>query len=657
MSVPTTLARLFFAATLTIILFQTAVHSQDKNGWRPVSPQELSQAKSKVEPDADAEAIFWEVRVDDSSPDVLTMKHYVRVKVFTERGREKFAKVDIPFLKGTKIKDIMARVVKPDGTVSELAKADVLEREVVKADKVKVKSKSFAIPNIEVGVIVEYQYKEVLSGSWANNMRLIMQRDIPIQTSSYYLKPAAGGRVLRFNMGNTDLVKEKGNVYRMTMENVPALKEEPRMPPVDEVRAWALIHYTDTKIDVSDFWSYAGYVIAKVYDIKDTLKPSKELRAAAEQITAGASTEEDKLSKLYRFCKERIKNITYDPSLTEDDLENIKANKSTLDTYQKQTGRATEINELFASLATSLGFDVRLAFGGDRSELFFNPSRAHPSFIHFTAIAVSVGGEWKYFDPGSKFVPEGMLAWNEEDTSALLLNYKDYLRNQMTPLSGYRDSAANRTGRLKLLADGTLEGTVKIEYTGHLAETYKLNYYDNSPQKREEALKEEFKAQIPNAELSEISIDNITDPEKPVIYQFKVKVPNYGQPAGKRLFFQPGFFEYGKKPLFASSTRQYSIYFHYPWSENDDIEIQLPEGYELDNANQPGEMGDPGNISKLDIRIAISADKKMLKYTRNFFFGGRNQILFPKAAYDPMKRLFDAFETASSHSIAIRQKQ
>src|SRR5688500_3468454 len=86
------------------------------NDWREITPAELQMKTAKVEADADAEAIFWEIRIDDSSSDELSMKHYVRVKIFTERGREKYSKFDIPFVKGIKIKDIAARIIKPDGS-------------------------------------------------------------------------------------------------------------------------------------------------------------------------------------------------------------------------------------------------------------------------------------------------------------------------------------------------------------------------------------------------------------------------------------------------------------------------------------------------------------------------------------------------------------
>jgi hypothetical protein len=90
------------AAVCLLACFSDAGFAQDKD-WRPVTPTELA-AKPVVEPDADAEAIFWEVRVDDSSAEELALKHYVRVKIFTERGRDQFSRHDVVFTKGTKVK-------------------------------------------------------------------------------------------------------------------------------------------------------------------------------------------------------------------------------------------------------------------------------------------------------------------------------------------------------------------------------------------------------------------------------------------------------------------------------------------------------------------------------------------------------------------------
>src|SRR6476646_3866080 len=116
--------------------------------WKPVDPAELALKAPTVEKDADAEALFWEVKLDDNPEGDLIFNHYIRVKVFTERGRESQSKVDIFYGKlfrtRIKIKDIAARTIKPDGSIVELKKEDIFERTVVRASGLKYKAMSFA---------------------------------------------------------------------------------------------------------------------------------------------------------------------------------------------------------------------------------------------------------------------------------------------------------------------------------------------------------------------------------------------------------------------------------------------------------------------------------------------------------------------------------
>src|SRR5688500_2682432 len=87
--------------------------------WKPVDPAELSLKSPTVEKEADAEGLFWEVRIDDHPDGDLIFSHYIRVKVFTDRGRESQSRIDLEYGKmyGTeiKVKDIAARTIKPDG--------------------------------------------------------------------------------------------------------------------------------------------------------------------------------------------------------------------------------------------------------------------------------------------------------------------------------------------------------------------------------------------------------------------------------------------------------------------------------------------------------------------------------------------------------------
>lgn len=644
----------FFAPLLFIS--QTAFAGED---WKPISPEEMSLKTPKVESDADAEAIFWEVRLDDSSDSELAYRHYIRVKIFTERGREKFSKIDIPFLKGKKVKDVAARIIRPDGSITELKKDDIFEREIIKAGGIKVKAKSFAVPNIEPGVILEYRYREYFQGDSLGGERLIFQRDIPIQKISYYIKPYPDMNLSAeyFNMADVKFTKDKGGYFLASLDNVPSFKEEPQMPPEDQVRSWVLLYYTSIStnsqlLNSAVRWAMFSGGISP--EFKNVTKPSKEIKALATELTNGLSTSDEKLKKMYEYAQTQVKNISFDPVMTDDERKKIK-NKNANDVLKRKMGDSADIDIFFASLSQAAGFESQVVFSGDRSEFFFNPERnGHRSFVHPACIAINVDGRWRYFNPGTPYLPYGSLVWNEEDTYGILIGSEKFSWAR-TPLTTYDKSLAKRTGKFKLLEDGTLEGDVKIEYTGHQAISRRRSGFDDSETKRQDDFKAELKERISTAEISNLTMENFADNTKPLVYSFKINIPGYAQRTGKRLFFQPGFFEYGVKPLFSSASRKYEIHFPYPWSENDEIEISLPKGFSLDSADAPRNVEDPKRIGSLDINIGVTKDQSALVYKRKFHFGGGNNVLFPAATYPQLKNMFDAFHTSDSHTITLKQ--
>src|SRR5262245_8544876 len=157
--------------------------------WKPVEPAHLALKAPVVEKDADAEALLWEVYVNDASENTEYI-HLLRVKIFTERGKESQSKIDIPYFNRTSIKDIAGRTIKADGSIVELKKDAVFDREIVKFGGVKLKAKSFAMPGVEPGAIIEYRWREVVAGGVANNVPLYFQREIPVQMVRYYIKPS-----------------------------------------------------------------------------------------------------------------------------------------------------------------------------------------------------------------------------------------------------------------------------------------------------------------------------------------------------------------------------------------------------------------------------------------------------------------------------------
>jgi len=167
-------------------------------------------------------------------------------------------------------------------------------------------------------------------------------------------------------------------------------------------------------------------------------------------------------------------------------------------------------------------------------------------------------------------------------------------------------------------------------------------------------LKERVKGRMSTAELSNIQVENVTDRIKPFVYFYHIRVPGYAQRTGKRLFFQPAFFQTGVSPRFAASTRKFPVYFHYPWSEEDSVTVDLPAGFALESPDSPGTLN-AGAVSQYDVRISITSDGRQLIYRRKFSFGGSGVILFTPEQYGPLKAMFDAVHKSDSHTLTLKQ--
>jgi hypothetical protein len=628
--------------------------------WKPVDAAHLALKAPLVEKDADAEAIFWEVRVDDGDESDLVLTNYIRIKIFTDRGRESQSKIDIvPFRLNSRIKDVAGRTIKADGTIVELKKEDVFEKIIVRAGDQKLKAKTFAMPSVEPGAIIEYRWREVYPGKSANLTRLYFQRDIPVQTVTYYLKPASnlvGVESLRYQPFHMDMPKfdkGKNGFYSTTLTNVPAYHEEPRMPPEDEVRKWMLLYYSGERTTVPQkYWRDFGKVVYDVF--KSDMKVNDDVRKKSAEITGDAATVEQKLERLYEFCRTKIKNLDDDALNLPVEVRVKLKDESPSGTLKKMEGRSGDIGGLFAALAIAAGFEARPALLADRSDIFFDPAFANPYFMSQVVIAVKVNDGWRFFDPSEMYMPFGMLAWQSELQQALISDPKEPIFVR-TPLSPPDKSLEKRTAKLKLDAEGTLEGDVRVEYTGHLGKDKKEYNDDDSPAQREETLRNLLKARMSTVEVSDIRIENVADPDKPFVYVYHVRVPGYAQRTGKRLFLQPAFFQHGMKPLFTTSQRRNDVYFHYPWSEQDEVSIDLPAGYALDNADAPVGIT-AGETSKYDVTIAITKDGRTLIYTRKFRFGSKDGgLVFPAANYAQLKLLFDELHKRDDHTITLKQ--
>jgi hypothetical protein len=150
----------FLFVLLLLLAASPALLASD---WPPIPPEELALKDSPTHPGSHAIILFHEVRTDDVTSAVV---YHTRIKILAEQGK-KYANIELRYLRQYfTIRDVRARTVRPDGTSVEF-EGEVFEKTLVKGRYVKLLgrnvkflAKTFSLPDVQVGSIIEYRYRE-----------------------------------------------------------------------------------------------------------------------------------------------------------------------------------------------------------------------------------------------------------------------------------------------------------------------------------------------------------------------------------------------------------------------------------------------------------------------------------------------------------------
>lgn len=662
--------RLFHGVAVLIAVTSALAQNPipDAVAWLPITPEERATNAPVVDKDAGIEALFWRVHVTDEmqGDDVRRIYyHYVRLKVFNEKGKEKAATFEIPSGKDVSIVSISGRTIKADGTIVELKKDAIFEREVVRSGGIRSRVKSFAMPAVEPGAIIEYRWMEAHSTGryFSTYIRMPLQREYPIRKVTYFVKPLPSERiegglrmaVMSLNCQPSPLKPENNGYHSLTLENVAAFQDEPFAPSDPNLQPWALAYYFDGKRrEPEEYWDDIGK--QQYQRMKPMLKQNDEMKKAAIEATAGATTEEEKVLGLLRYLRAHLTNL-WDPGVDQAARNKIldkfskNQTRTTAEVFKSGLGTADEMNSVFAAMAMAVGLEARPALIANRNEKAFHPNVINRYFLDGVDMAVKLGNEWRVFDVSTRRLPPHMLSWQEEGVYALVSDPKKPLFIQ-TPVSPPEASHTMRNARLTLSADGAVEGDVDESFTGHAALGNRLELEKESAERKQEMVEDRVRRVFPEAEVSNVKVENIDDSSLPVKVSYHIKVANYAQRTSKRILLQPLFFQHGVAPRFPAAERKHPIAFPHAWKETDRVSVKLPEGFALDNAENPGDMkfGAPGEY-KLDIS---TQGQSALVSERELTFGNNGIFYFDPKGYRQVKAVFDEIHRRDNHVISLK---
>jgi len=360
--------------TLGLVLcfgFHLTAYASDD--WQPISAEELKMTSEPKAPGAPAIYLYRQVDRDDASNREVT---YERIKILTEEGR-KYANVEITFLKDRdNIKGIKARTIQPDGTVTNL-EGNVYEKTVVKAKGVKYLAKTFTMPDVRVGGIIEYRYTDQIETGYIYDSYWSLSAELFTKLARFSLRK--GSLALHWSWPNglpqgTQPPKMDHGVIHLETQNVAAFQVEDYMPPERELkyRVDFVYGYGELQMDPVKFWEKEGK--DRYEGSESFLNKRKAMEQAVSTMIQPTDDAQTKLQKIYARVQQ-LNNYSFEREKTEQEAKREKRRdiNNVEDIWKQGGGNGAALNYLFVGLLRAAGIDACVVDVSTRDLYFFDP--------------------------------------------------------------------------------------------------------------------------------------------------------------------------------------------------------------------------------------------------------------------------------------------
>ena len=633
------------AAALVLLALTMPVRAED---WQPISQEDLRLAREPKAPTAAAIYLYRQVDRDDANS---VESVYSRIKILTDEGR-KYANVEIPYVQGGEsIRSLQARVIHKDGTITEFD-GTVYEKPLLKARGVKMMSKSFTLPGVEIGSIVEYRYRHLLPAQWAFNSRWLLSDELFTRRAVFSLRPAEN-LTLRWSWplglppDTTTPTKERG-LIRLETHDVPAFVTEEYMPPEDAMKYRVEFIYEGEDTNQKDEAAYWKAFGKRMHGkVERWVRDERVLQQEVARVVQPGDSAETKARKLYARTQQ-LRNLSFERRGTEQEAQREKLAEihDAEDVLKHGYGYGDDITWLLYGLLRAAKLDASLVLVPTRDDTFFSPSLMNARQLTTCVVLVNLEDSAVFLDPGTPFMPFSFLPWTETANTGLRLGV-DGGKWLTTSLPAAKQSQVERKVAVKLAPSGTLAGKVTVTYTGLEAAWRRLAERNEDATERRKFLEKDVESDVPVG--VDVKLTNTPDwsaAETPLVAEFDFRVPGWAAAAGNRALMPMGLFGGAEKHTFEHSARVHPLYFAFPYQHTDEVAIELPPGWQVSSVPKPRST----DIKVAAYNTSAQATGTTLNMKRQLKL---NTIILQTKFYEQIRDFYQAVRAGDEDQIVV----
>jgi hypothetical protein len=637
------------------------------------TPEELAMKEVPGYPGVAAVVLL---RREIDMNDLHVVHHYERIKILTEEGK-KYANVELRYYNlhdfgdnyysdDKEIDSIAGRTIHPDGTIIPFTGKPYLKT-LESAKHIKYQARVFTLPDVEVGSIIEYRYDTRIDDHSFEAPQWYIQGDLFVKAAHYEWYPTTAelvdhkerainsiawfpvlppgvqvARESRMSPGKNSV--QRVQAYTLDVKDIPPIVEEEFQPPTRAFSDRVLFSFTAFR-NADDFWKSEGKDWSK--PLNSFIDLNSALGDITDKVTAGATTPEEKLHKIYAAVM-ALENTRF--TRDRDQRENKAAGqvvKNAAEVYTAGRGSPSQLTLLFVGMARAAGLSASVMYVPDRSFEIFTPAwLSLDQFDDYIAV-VNVDGKDQFFDPGTRYVPYGHLAWQH--------TFVDGMRQTdngtafaKAPGDDYKGNRVTRVANLEMDTQGVASGPVTLTFFGADAVDWRQRALRGDEESLHHALQTYLEDMLnKNVDVKLVSVDGLADYEHPLVVKYTIKGP-LGTAAGKRLLMPVDLFMANETALFPHEKREQAIYFHYPRALQDALRIHMAQGFRVEAVPTPLKVMVPeGELYE----ITTTQDGTSFTTRRNHIQG---ETVVLQKEYPELRSFYSQFEGKDRETVVLQ---
>jgi transglutaminase-like putative cysteine protease len=598
-------------AVLSFGLF-LLLNCSSSTGFRGVdlSEFELPDVSKEKYPDASAVVVLDEARVDITHLEdraFSTMKRHRIVKILNEDGF-RHANFIIPFDDNTEVIDLKARSIRPDGQIIPLNTRYVFETSLY-PDYVfysDVKSLRFAMPAVEPGTILEFEW-QLQARNFTFWTRWPFQQMDPVRISRYIVRFPRNIDInwKSYAMDIYPHIISEGSqyvTYVWEMRDIPALRPETGMPPgLAEIPSLLFSPVGIASWDaVADWYQHlAG----------NRMRPDRAITQTVDSMLSGVQKPLEKLHVIFEFVRDKVRYLSIEIGIG--GYQPHPASQ----VFSHLYGDCKDMATLIIAMAEAAGIDADPVLISTWQNGQMDTSIVSPAqFNHAIAVAPLPDGTTVWMDPTDKQTAFGELPWYDQNRLVLVVDDSSKAQLIRTPETG-QENQSIREWDLTIDDSGRWAGSVSMRFIGTLARNLRLLLRKKPDYVHADWCEEELLKRFPGSDVSEYAIHGLDEVNQPLQIDIHFSTEIRSDSTLAYTVFQPGTWsQYEWHRLFAPINRFSDITIEYSLIIQDEARIQYPETWTMISKSASVSRSEPFGGYYFRIR----EDSNCIEYKRYF---------------------------------------